>query len=67
MRTSWVFKVTTDTRVTFLYALFSFFLLNSAEREIYPADNCWHFNIYQQDKYNIWETQSKKLTYLSVS
>ena len=35
------------------------FPLNSAEHEIYPAhkcqnvNNCWHFNIYEHDKYNI--------------
>ena len=29
----------------------TFFMLNSAEHEI-----CWHFNIYEHDKYNIWKT-----------
>ena len=35
------------------------FMLNSTKHGIYPAhkyytaNNCWHFNIYQQDKYNI--------------
>ena len=41
-----------------------FFMLNSAEHEIYPANKClnannqycWHFNIYKLDKYNIWGT-----------
>ena len=34
----------------------TFFILNSAEHEIYPAhkclnaNNCWHFNIYEHDK-----------------
>ena len=34
------------------------FMLNSTEHEIYPAhkclnaNNCWHFNICQRDKYN---------------
>ena len=37
-------------------------MLTSAEQEIYPAHKCknankcykcWHFNIYQHDKYNI--------------
>ena len=33
----------------------TFFMLNSNEHEIYPAhtclnvNNCWHFNIYEQD------------------
>ena len=37
----------------------TFFMLNSAEHAIYPAhkcknaNNCWHFNIYKHDKYNI--------------
>ena len=37
----------------------TFSMLNSAEHEIYPAhkcqnaNNCWHLNIYEQDKYNI--------------
>ena len=37
----------------------TFFILNSADYEIYPAhkcynaNNCCHFNIYQRDKYNI--------------
>ena len=36
----------------------TFFMLNLGEQEIYPAHkcynaNCWHFNIYKQDKYNI--------------
>ena len=37
----------------------TFFMLNSAEHKIYPAhkclnaNNCWHFNIYEHDKYNI--------------
>ena len=32
------------------------FMLNSAEHEIFPAhkrqneNNCWHFNIYEQEK-----------------
>ena len=29
----------------------TFFLLNSTEHEIFPAhNNCWHFNIYKQEK-----------------
>ena len=35
-----------------------FFRLNTAEHELYPAHkclNCWHLNIYEQDKFNIWE------------
>ena len=28
----------------------TFFMLNPAEHEIYPSNNCcWHFNIYEQD------------------
>ena len=35
----------------------TFFMLNSTEHELYPvlkclnANNCWHFNIYEQDKF----------------
>ena len=32
----------------------TFRLLNSTEHEFYPptiANNCWHFNIYEQDKF----------------
>ena len=37
----------------------TFSMLSSAEHEIYPAhkclnaNNCWHFNIYEHDKYSI--------------
>ena len=50
----------------------TFSMLTSAEHEIYPAhkclnaNSCWHFNIYKHDKYNIWETWSKKLLHLLV-
>ena len=49
----------------------TFSMLNSAEHEIYPAhkcynaNNCWHFIIYEQDKYIILELKSKN--YLSFS
>ena len=35
--------------------LFSCF--NSAETKIYPAHNCWHFNIYEQDKLLVFELE----------
>ena len=28
----------------------TFSMLSSTETKIYPAHNCWHFNIYEQDK-----------------
>ena len=28
----------------------AFFMLNSAEHEIYPAYHCWYFNNYEHDK-----------------
>ena len=33
----------------------TFLMLNSTEHEFYLTQKCWHFNIYKQDKYNIWE------------
>ena len=36
------------------------FILNSGEHEIFPAhkclnaNNCWHFNIYEQEKIEAW-------------
>ena len=39
----------------------TFFMLSSAETKIYPAhkcknaNNCWHFNIYEQDKLLVFE------------
>ena len=39
----------------------TFFMLNSAELDIYPAhkcenaNNCWHFHIYEQDKLSVFE------------
>ena len=29
----------------------TFFMLNWTVHEVYPAHNCWHFNIYEQDKW----------------
>ena len=49
----------------------TFFMLNSTEHDIYPAHNvkmptnCWHFNIYEQDKYNIEEFKNKNNVYFS--
>ena len=28
----------------------TFFMLNSAKYDIFPAYKCWHFNIYEQEK-----------------
>ena len=42
-------------------------MLNSSEREIYiihrclNANNCWHFNIYEQDNYKIFLKPEKSL------
>ena len=47
-------------------------MLNSAEHNINHAhvyqntNNCWYFNIYKHDKYNIWEFESKKSIIFSV-
>ena len=47
----------------------TFFMPNSAETEIYPANkclnanNCWHFNIYKHDIYIIWEFEAKKISF----
>ena len=36
-------------------------MLNSTGYEVYHAYNCQNaFNIYQHDKYNFWEFESKK-------
>ena len=37
-------------------------MLSSTEHLLYPAD-CWHFNIYQRDKYIIWLFQSMEFRY----
>ena len=34
----------------------TFFMLNSAEHEIYHACECWHFDIYKHEKCNIWDS-----------
>ena len=47
-------------------------MLNSIEHEIYHAhkyknaNSCWHFNIYQHDKYNTCVFESKKLATRNV-
>ena len=46
--------------------LFLFFMLNSSEREIFPAhkylnaNNCWHFNIYKQENSILGLSEPKK-------
>ena len=47
-----------------------FFILNGTEHEIYPdlkcenANNCWHFNIDKQDKYNIRDFNARNISSL---
>ena len=61
-----LFQLFASTQTSFLVTkprgYKTIFILNSAEHETYPThkclntNNCWHFNIYKQDKYNIRET-----------
>ena len=50
----------------------TFFMLNSAEHEIYPVHKflnayiCWHFNIYEHDKNDILEQETSSFINILV-
>ena len=50
----------TDKSINIQQWLIKKYTSNHTLHEIYPANkyenanNCWHFNIYSQDKYNVW-------------
>ena len=49
-----------------------FFMLNSTEYEVnhanrcYNANNFWHFNIYEHDKYKLYQLHRKSLLDIKV-
>ena len=59
------------TKIRVSHMVLNFFMLNSTEHEIYATHkykiaNSWHFSIYQQKNYIIWEVSSKKNVYFSA-